>query len=59
MMDSWVRVDLLDSKGKATETNVNMSFLSHSTGVTEYDYVHQINAKGKSDHVQIDPCTCL
>lgn len=55
MMDSWVRVDLLDTKGKATETNVNMSFLNHATGVTEYDYVHQITPDGKPDKVQIDP----
>ena len=55
MMDSWIRVDLLDSKGKATETNVNMSFLNHVTGVTEYDYVHQIKADGIADKVKIDP----
>jgi Ca-activated chloride channel family protein len=55
MMDSWIRVDLLDSKGKATETNLNMSFLNHATGVTEYDYVHQIKADAKADNVQVDP----
>lgn len=55
MMDSWIRVDLLDSKGKPTETNVNMSFLNSATQVTEYDYVHQIMPDGKSDEVQVDP----
>jgi Ca-activated chloride channel family protein len=55
MMQSWVRVDLLDIKGKATESNVNMSFINHATGITEYDYVHQIKSDGTSDKVQIDP----
>jgi len=54
-MDSWVRVDLLDNKGAPTETNVNMSFVNSATGVTEYDYVHQIMPNGKSDKLQIDP----
>ena len=55
LMDSWVRVDLLDSKGQATETNVNMSFLNHSTKITEYDYVHQLKTNGIAYNVQIDP----
>lgn len=50
-----VRVDLLDIHGKATETNVNMSFENAYTGVTEYDYVHHILPNGVSDEVELDP----
>ncbi len=49
-----VRVDLLDIKNKATETNVNVSFVNSLTGQTEYDFIHYIK-DGKSETVEIDP----
>lgn len=53
--ETRVRVDLLDSYGKATETNVNMTFLNNMTGTPEYNYVHFIKADGKADELNIDP----
>lgn len=53
--ETRVRVDLLDSYGKATETNVNMTFSNNMTGTPEYNYVHFIKADGKADELDIDP----
>lgn len=50
-----VRVDLMDSKDKATESNVNISFINNITLKTEYDIVHYIGTSGKSDLLNIDP----
>jgi Ca-activated chloride channel homolog len=50
-----VRVNLLDTKDKPTETNVNISFINSVTGRATNDYVHFINSTGKSDLVDIDP----
>ncbi len=52
--ETKVRVDLLDSKGKATVTNVNMTFANNLTAVPEYDFVHY-QKDGKSDYVKVDP----
>ncbi len=53
--ETRVRVDLLDSYGKATETNVNMTFSNNMTGTPEYNYVHYIKSDGKADELEIDP----
>jgi Ca-activated chloride channel homolog len=49
------QVNLLDSYGKPTETNVNMSFTDTKTGVIKYNYIHTINNRGNPDTVLLDP----
>ena len=55
MSKALIRVDLLNEQGKATETNVNMSFVNRSTGQTEYDFVHFIKPNGVADNLEVDP----
>ncbi len=50
-----ISVDLLDLQNKATETNVNMTFLNNITQKSVYDIVHYKNKKGVSDTIEIDP----
>jgi Ca-activated chloride channel homolog len=50
-----VQVNLLDEKGKATETNVPMTFYDQFSGAIRYNFLHTINAKGVPDTLQIDP----
>jgi Ca-activated chloride channel family protein len=50
-----VQVNLLDAYGKPTETNVNMTFYDHLSGLPKYNFIHSINAKGFPDTLDIDP----
>ncbi len=50
-----VQVNLLDTYGKPTETNVPMTFYSSYTGAIRYNFMHTMNAKGNPDTLQIDP----
>ena len=49
------QVNLLDQYGKATETNVNMTFFDNVSGKVEYNFVHSFNSKGLPDTLEIDP----
>lgn len=49
------QVNLLDSSGKPTETNVNMTFYDQNSGVIKYNYVHTINSAGNPDTLIVDP----
>ncbi|MCX6245435.1 MAG: VWA domain-containing protein [Bacteroidetes bacterium] len=49
------QINLLDQYGKATETNVNMTFYDAVSGKVEYNFVHSFNAKGLPDTLEIDP----
>ncbi len=49
------QVNLLDSYGKATETNVPMTFYDQFSGEIRYNFMHTMNAKGVPDTLQIDP----
>ncbi|MBI2966287.1 MAG: VWA domain-containing protein [Bacteroidetes bacterium] len=49
------QVNLLDIYGKATETNVNMTFYDMFSGKMRYNYIHTMNARGVPDTVVIDP----
>jgi Ca-activated chloride channel family protein len=49
------QVNLLDQYGKATETNVNMTFYDNLSGKIEYNFVHSFNSKGVPDTLEIDP----
>lgn len=50
-----VQVNLLDTYGRPTETNVPMTFYNAFTGSIAYNFMHTMNAKGNPDTLQIDP----
>jgi len=50
-----VQVNLLDAYGKPTETNVNMTFYDHLSGLPKYNFIHSFNNKGLPDTLDIDP----
>ncbi|MFZ4521823.1 MAG: vWA domain-containing protein [Bacteroidales bacterium] len=50
-----VQVNLLDTYGKPTETNVNMTFYDDLSGLVKYNFIHSFNAKGVPDTLDIDP----
>jgi len=49
------QVNLLDSYGNPTETNVNLSFFNHVSGNIKYNFIHTINYMGNPDTLIIDP----
>jgi Ca-activated chloride channel family protein len=49
------QVNLLDSNGKPTETNVNMSFYDYFSGKLKNNYMHTINHRGNPDTLILDP----
>jgi len=49
------QVNLLDTKGLPTETDVNMTFFDHVSGKVKYNFVHTINYVGNPDTLIIDP----
>ncbi len=50
-----LQVNLLDAFGKPTETNVNMTFYDHFSGIPKYNFIHSFNVKGLPDTLEIDP----
>tara|TARA_B100000795_G_C22768212_1_gene426673 strand:+ start:65 stop:1393 length:1329 start_codon:yes stop_codon:yes gene_type:complete len=53
--NTTTQVNLLDEKGKPTETDVNITFYDDFTGLSKYNYVHTMNAYGNPDTMVIDP----
>jgi len=49
------QVNLIDSKGIPSETDVNMTFFDHISGKVKYNFVHTINYMGYPDTLIIDP----
>lgn len=49
------QVNLLDSNGKPTETNVNMAFYDYFSGNLKVNYMHTINHRGNPDTLVLDP----
>ena len=49
-----VQVNLLDTDGNPTETNVAMSFHDNLSGSVRYNYMHTINESGNPDTVLLD-----
>ncbi len=49
------QVNLLDSYGKPTETDVNLSFFDHGNGRFIKNVVHTINDRGVPDTIYLDP----
>lgn len=50
-----LQINLLNAFGSPTETNLNMTFYNASTGQTEYNIYHTINASGNPDSLFLDP----
>lgn len=50
-----LQVNLLDSYGKPTETDVNMTISDKLTGKILYNYIHTINNRGNPDTLYLDP----
>jgi Ca-activated chloride channel homolog len=50
-----VQVNLLDSYGHPSETNVNMTFYDNFSGLPKYNFIHTLNNKGLPDTLVIDP----
>jgi Ca-activated chloride channel homolog len=49
------QVNLLDSYGKPTETNVGMTFYDNFSGTIKYNFVHTMNDMGLPDTLVLDP----
>lgn len=49
------QVNLLDSYGNPSETNVPMTFYDQVSGKVKYNFVHTINFKGNPDTIALDP----
>jgi Ca-activated chloride channel family protein len=49
------QVNLLDIFGKATETDVNMSFYNQETNELLFNSIHTFNSKGSPDTVFLEP----
>ncbi len=49
-----LQVNLLDSKDKPTETNVNMTFYDVDRKKYRYNYIHTLNKNGNPDTLYID-----
>ncbi len=53
--NTTAQVNLLDEKGRATETNVNMTFYDTHTNAIRYNFIHTMNSRGVPDTLLIDP----
>ncbi len=51
------QVNLLDHRGKATETDVNMTFYDTERDFLKYNFYHTMNSLGVPDTLNIDPFT--
>lgn len=49
------QVNLLDIHGRATETNVNMTFYDQKSGEILYNFYHTMNDRGVPDTINISP----
>ena len=53
--NTTAQVNLLDHLGRATESNVNVTFYNDFNGVSKYNFVHTLNDYGRPDTLVIDP----
>lgn len=49
------QVNLLDTYGNPTETNVAMTFYDNFSGLEKYNFIHTLNNKGLPDTLTLDP----
>lgn len=50
-----VQINLLDTYGNPSETNINMTFYDNFSGLVKYNFIHTLNNKGLPDTLTIDP----
>lgn len=50
-----LQVNLLNTWGNPTETNVNMTFYDRISGLPRYNFIHTLNNAGNPDTLIIDP----
>jgi Ca-activated chloride channel family protein len=55
LSNTSVQVNLLDTYGKPSETDVNMTLNDAFSGIVRYNYVHTFNSLGSSDTIEVDP----
>ncbi|HLO57924.1 MAG TPA: vWA domain-containing protein [Bacteroidales bacterium] len=48
------QINLLDSDGNPTETNVNCTFYDNNSGKIYYNYIHTLNHRGLPDTLTLD-----
>ena len=53
--NTTAQVNLLDSYGKVTETDVNMTFYDSKSGLIRYNFYHTMNELGNPDTLYLDP----
>jgi len=53
--NTTTQVNLLDSLGNPTETNVPLTFYDNFTDIIKYNFVHTMNNMGNPDTMIIDP----
>jgi len=53
--ETTVAVELLDIHNRPNETNVNVSFINHSTQQSVFEFVHYRDKAGRPDTVEVDP----
>ncbi len=49
------QINLLDSRSRPTETDVNITFYDRYTGIIHYYMIHTLNSKGNPDTLSLDP----
>lgn len=57
LAETTMQINLLDSYGYPSETNVPMTFYDVNTGKMRYTFIHTINNRGNPDTLRIDPLT--
>ncbi|HTB05522.1 MAG TPA: VWA domain-containing protein [Bacteroidia bacterium] len=55
--NTTAQVNLLDTQGKPTETDVAMTFYDQESGRRLYNFMHTINDSGNPDTISLDPNT--
>lgn len=55
IQSTTAQVNLLDVFGRATESNVNMTFYDAKSGKIIYNYIHTMNDRGFPDTLTLDP----
>lgn len=50
-----LQVDLLDTNGKATESDVNMTFYDNYSNEIKYNFIHTLNRFRNPDTLRLDP----
>lgn len=53
--ETTIQVNLLDIQGKASETNVNMTFYDSKSKKMVHNFIHTMNDRGVPDTLTVDP----